>query len=122
MLTGLMIVIARNRKWVFEPRSDRWARKPVAKFGGMPIVLTLIGAASLLHLPFRLQLVVALSGCMAVLGLADDVFQLPAWAKFGMQIVIAGAATWAGIVYPLFHSSGADVAFTIFWLVAITNA
>src|SRR3954471_13332565 len=104
LLTALMIALARKRQWVFEPRSDRWARKPVAKFGGVPIVLTLLAATSLLHLPLRLQLVVGLSACMALLGLADDVFQAPAWAKFGIQLLIAGAATWSGIVYPLFLS------------------
>jgi len=122
LLTALTIAFARQRKWVFEPRSDRWAQKPVAKFGGVPIILTLLAAAALLHLPIRLQVVVALSACMAFLGLADDLFQAPAWAKFGTQIVIAAAATWAGIVYPLFVSNTANVAFTIFWLVAITNA
>src|SRR5438445_8520724 len=105
LLTALMIALARKRRWVFEPRSDRWARKPVAKFGGVPIVLTLLAAAALLHLPLRLQLVVGLSACMAFLGLADDIFQAPAWAKFGLQILIAAAATWSGIVYPLFFSN-----------------
>src|SRR3954471_17400884 len=122
VLTALTIAIARKRQWVFEPRSDRWARKPVAKFGGVPIVLTLLATTALLHLPLRLQLVVGLSACMALLGLADDVFQAPAWAKFGIQLLIAAAATWSGIVYPLFLSNAANVAFTIFWLVAITNA
>ena len=122
LLTALTIAFARKRNWVFEPRSDRWARKPVAKFGGVPIVLTVLVATSLLHLPYRLQVVVVLSACMAALGLIDDIFQAPAWAKFGLQALIAGAATWAGIVYPLFVSNSANIAFTIFWLVAITNA
>src|SRR5438874_7354478 len=83
--TALMIALARQRRWVFEPRSDRWARKPVAKFGGVPIVLTLVAAAATLHLPYRLQVVVGLSACMAALGLIDDVFQVPAWTKFSLQ-------------------------------------
>jgi len=122
VLTALTIAIARKKKWVFAPRSDRWSSNPVAKFGGVPIVLTLLTAAALLHLPLRLQIAVALSGCMALLGLADDIFQAPAWAKFGLQLLIAAAATWAGIVYPIFYTNGANIAFTIFWLVAITNA
>jgi len=122
LLTALTIAFARKRKWVFEPRSDRWSRKPVAKFGGVPIVLTLLAGTALLHLPLRLQLVIGLSACMAFLGLADDIIQAPAWAKFGLQILIAAAATWSGIIYPLFFSNAANIAFTIFWLVAITNA
>ena len=122
LLTCLTIAIARKKKWVFEPRTDRWSRKPVAKFGGVPIALTLVTAAALLHLPLRLQIVVGLSGCMALLGLIDDIFQAPAWAKFGLQILIAGAATWSGIVYPIFYTNSANIAFTMFWLVAITNA
>jgi UDP-GlcNAc:undecaprenyl-phosphate GlcNAc-1-phosphate transferase len=122
VLTALTIAIARRRKWVFEPRRDRWSSKPVAKFGGVPIVLTLLTAAALLHLPPRLHIVVGLSGCMALLGLADDIFQAPAWAKFGTQILIAVAATWSGIIYPIFYTNAANIAFTIFWLVAITNA
>src|SRR5205085_1953615 len=98
LLTALMIALARKRRWVFEPRSDRWARRPVAKFGGVPIVLTLLVAGSALHLPYRLQMVVVLSACMAALGLIDDIFQVPAWAKFSGQALIAGAATWAGVV------------------------
>ena len=61
VLTALMIALARKRRWVFEPRTDRWAQKPVAKFGGIPIVLTLVAAGGALHLPYRLQLVVVLS-------------------------------------------------------------
>jgi UDP-GlcNAc:undecaprenyl-phosphate GlcNAc-1-phosphate transferase len=122
LLTALTIALARNRRWVFEPRSDRWASKPVAKFGGVPIILTLLVAAAALHLPHRLQIVVVLSACMAALGLIDDIFQVPAWVKFSLQTLIAGAATWAGVVYPLFFSTAGNVAFTIFWLVAITNA
>jgi len=122
LLTCLTIAIARKKKWVFEPRTDRWSRKPVAKFGGVPIALTLVTAAALLHLPLRLQIVVGLSGCMALLGLIDDIFQAPAWAKFGLQILIAGAAAWSGIVYPIFYTNSANIAFTMFWLVAITNA
>jgi len=104
LLTALMIALARKRRWVFEPRSDRWARKPVAKFGGVPIVLTLLAAGAALHLPHRLQIVMALSGCIAALGLVDDIFQVPAWAKFSLQALIAGTAAWAGVVYPLFFS------------------
>src|SRR3954468_1290555 len=122
LLTALMIALARKRRWVLEPRTDRWAQKPVAKFGGLPIILTLLISASLLHLPYRLQVVVVLSACMAALGLIDDIFQVPAWAKFSLQLLIAGAATWAGVVYPLFFSNAANIAFTVFWLVAITNA
>src|SRR3954466_3000636 len=105
LLTALMIALARKRRWVFEPRSDRWAQKPVAKFGGLPIVLTLLAAASLLHLPYRLERVVLLSACMAALGLIDDIFQGPAWAKFSLQLLITGAATWAGVVYALSFSN-----------------
>src|SRR4051812_979402 len=122
ILTALMIGLARKRRWVFEPRSDRWARKPVAQFGGIPIVLTLLAASAALQLPYRLQVVVGLSACIAALGLVDDIFQVPAWAKFSLQALIAGAAAWVGVVYPLFHSNSANIAFTIFWLVAITNA
>src|SRR3954466_1890126 len=122
LLTALMITLARKRRWVFEPRSDRWAQKPVAKFGGVPIIVTLLAAGAALHLPYRLQIVVWLSTCMALLGLMDDIFQVPASAKFSLQALIAGAAAWAGIVYPLFASNTANVVFTIFWLVAITNA
>src|SRR5437764_14377905 len=95
-LTALMIVLARKRRWVFEPRSDRWARKPVAKFGGVPIILTLLAAGAALHLPYRLQIVLGLSASMAALGLMDDIFQVPAWAKFSIQALLAGQAARAG--------------------------
>ena len=54
-----------------------------------PLIVLRLVAATALHLPYRLQVVVVLSACMAALGLIDDIFQVPAWAKFSLQTMIS---------------------------------
>jgi UDP-GlcNAc:undecaprenyl-phosphate GlcNAc-1-phosphate transferase len=62
------------------------------------------------------------------LGLADDVFDVPAWVKFGTQVVAALLMFFSGLrVSP--HALGnhqyvwaVSLALTVIWIVGITNA
>jgi UDP-GlcNAc:undecaprenyl-phosphate GlcNAc-1-phosphate transferase len=63
-----------------------------------------------------------------ILGLADDIFDVPAWVKFGTQIGAALLMFFSGLrVSP--HALGnhqfvwaASLALTVIWIVGITNA
>ena len=121
LLTALMIALARKRRWVFEPRSDRWAQKPVAKFGGLPISSRCWSPLPTCIFPIdgdcrRAQ---CLHGWPGIDRRTSSRSQP---AKFSLQPVDCRCSAWAGVVYPLFFSNAANIAFTIFWLVAITNA
>ena len=116
------IRVAHRSGWLVHPRVDRWSQTPVAKFGGVPILLTF----SLAVLPFRtsgpLLTILLLTIAMGVVGLVDDILQLrPAW-KFAAQFVIAAVAVWSGIVYQLFRVASLSYAFTFLWILGVTNA
>src|SRR5207248_2407758 len=120
--TAATIHGARRNHWLVQPRAERWHRTPVAKFGGVSILLTF----SLTIIAFRssgpLLTVALLTAAMGLVGLVDDIFELrPSW-KFAAQFVIAAVAVWYGIVYKLFHSPSLNYAFTFLWILGVTNA
>lgn len=120
--TALVIWIARKRGWLFHPRAERWHRTPVAKFGGVAIIFSLVLGTVLAHTQGRTRTLIALVVAMGALGLADDIFQLRARYKLFAQVVIASLAVWGGIIYPTNFSWIISAALTVLWLVGITNA
>jgi len=121
-LTRLLVRIAPRRGWVATPRQDRWNARIVAQFGGIPILLAFSINASYFF-PTRQNLVLLLlTWGMAVIGLADDVAGLSPKTKLLGQTLMAALAVYAGIAYPLTPSFWINAAFTVFWIVGITNA
>jgi UDP-GlcNAc:undecaprenyl-phosphate/decaprenyl-phosphate GlcNAc-1-phosphate transferase len=121
-LTALLVWIAPRRGWVVIPRKDRWNVRVVAQFGGVPILLA-FGLTGLLF--FRTHenlLIVLLTFGMAIVGWADDVFGLAPKPKLLGQALMAALAVQSGIVHPLTHHHWINFAFTVFWIVGITNA
>jgi UDP-GlcNAc:undecaprenyl-phosphate/decaprenyl-phosphate GlcNAc-1-phosphate transferase len=120
--TLLTLRLARRHGWLVYPRADRWSRTPVAKFGGISVLLAFLLAVALFSVSGPLLRVVLLSTAMGVVGIVDDVFQLrPGW-KFASQFMIAGIAISSGIVYGLFHSLPLNLLFTFLWILGVTNA
>ena len=122
LTTAVTIQIARRNGWLVSPRADRWSRTPVAKFGGISILLTF----SLVVIAFRISTplltVALLTAAMGLVGLVDDIFQLrPRW-KFAAQFLIVAIAVWSGIVYKLFHATPLNFLFTFLWILGVTNA
>ena len=122
LATAATIRIARRNGWLVQPRADRWHRTPVAKFGGVSILLTFSLAVFAFRAAGPLRTVALLTTAMGLVGLVDDIFQLrPRW-KFAAQFVIAAVAVWSGIVYTLFHHPSLDYLFTFVWILGVTNA
>ncbi|MGI9103746.1 MAG: glycosyltransferase family 4 protein [Terriglobales bacterium] len=122
LCTGITVWVARKNGWLFHPREERWNRKPAAKFGGVAILAALIASASVLPLSREFWVVLLLTVGMGMIGLADDLWSLrPLW-KFSAQVLLAALAAYLGVVYPLTYSLTANVAFTVLWLVGLTNA
>ena len=122
LTTAATIGVARRKGWLVHPRPDRWSQAPVAKFGGVSILLTFSLAVIAFRAPRPLLTVALLTTAMGLVGLVDDVFQLrPSW-KFAAQFVIAAVAVWSGIVYHLFHIASLNYAFTFLWILGVTNA
>jgi UDP-GlcNAc:undecaprenyl-phosphate/decaprenyl-phosphate GlcNAc-1-phosphate transferase len=119
-LTATTVLLGRRLGWVVQPREDRWSKRPVVKFGGIAILLAflIVGDGPLSHY----RDIVGLTVAMGLLGLLDDLFGLRPLYKLLAQAALAGLAVAIGVMYMPFPQHGVNVAFTVFWLVAITNA
>ena len=122
VLTFVMIKICHRWGWLVSPRSDRWSTRQVAQFGGMTIVLTFLLMTLLMPLSVSALRLTLLTAAMAAIGLWDDLRTLPPRVKFLSQFVLAGVAVYCGFIYPLRMTPAINVAFTMVWIVGITNA
>ncbi|MBV8207620.1 MAG: hypothetical protein JO041_12570 [Acidobacteria bacterium] len=122
LLTRALIAAAPGRGWTVVPRNDRWNRRVVAHFGGVPVLLAFFLVSFLLIRNISNLRLVLLAAAMGAVGMVDDLVDLRASLKTVGQLIVAGAAVWAGVVQPLTASHAVNVAFTVFWIVAITNA
>jgi UDP-GlcNAc:undecaprenyl-phosphate GlcNAc-1-phosphate transferase len=121
-LTALLVKIAPSMGWVVIPAENRWNRRVVAQFGGIPILLTTFVVAAFLPSTHAVMNLLLLTASMTVLGFIDDIIGLEPKSKLVVQIVLATLAVHAGIVHPLTGITLLNAAFTVFWIVAITNA
>src|SRR5438552_523157 len=76
LLTYVLVMIAPARGWVVIPRQNRWNKRVVAQFGGIPVLLVFLGAGLFLsHDRESFSLMLLILG-MGVLGFVDDVVGL----------------------------------------------
>lgn len=121
-LTALLVWIAPRRGWVVVPRKDRWSVRVVAQFGGIPILLAFALTGAVFFRTRENLLIVLLTCGMAIVGWVDDVAGLAPKPKLLGQALMAAFAVQSGIVHPLTQHYWINFAFTIFWIVGITNA
>lgn len=121
-LTGLLVKIAPARGWVVVPSQNRWNKRVVAQFGGVPVILVTAGV--LLFLPSARQVLILLllTAGIALLGFIDDIRGLGPKPKLLVQILLAGIAVHFGVIHSLTHTPSLNALFTVFWIVGITNA
>lgn len=121
-LTAAIIVVCRRAGWLVYPRRDRWHRKPVAQFGGIAILVAFVATTVALGLLSHSWRIVALSALACLVGFVDDIWQLRPIIKLGLQLGLAVAAVSSGIIYPIRSENWVNAAFSILWIVGITNA
>jgi UDP-GlcNAc:undecaprenyl-phosphate GlcNAc-1-phosphate transferase len=122
LLTALLTKFASRYGWVSCPRQDRWNVRVVALYGGIPFLLAASAAVLGFFRARQTLVLLLLTWGMALIGFTDDVAKLPPRPKLLGQIIMAGLAVLAGIVFPLTPSFWFNAAFTVFWIVGITNA
>jgi UDP-GlcNAc:undecaprenyl-phosphate GlcNAc-1-phosphate transferase len=120
--TAALIRFGPLRQWVAIPRQDRWNKRTVVKFGGIPVLLAFCLAVLLRPIDRETLVLFLLTLAMGLVGLVDDILGLGPTAKLVAQITLAGLATFGGIIHRLSGHFWLDALITILWIVAITNA
>lgn len=120
ILTWVVRLVAHKVGFVSRPTADRWSKRTVALGGGIAIQLSIL--AGILWIDGGLFTTV-LPAFLAVfiLGVVDDIYGVPANAKLMVQTVAASWVVGYGMTLPL-HSQVASIAFTIIWIVGVSNA
>ncbi|MCC6587323.1 MAG: undecaprenyl/decaprenyl-phosphate alpha-N-acetylglucosaminyl 1-phosphate transferase [Bryobacterales bacterium] len=121
LLAGLQVRISNLLQVSSGPRQDRWHKRPTPSAGGIAILL----AVAAVYLTwFRGEHAGIATGAVAVwaLGLVDDIVRLRPWVKLLGQTSISAAVVCSGIVFHATPWLPANYAFSIVWLVVITNA
>ena len=97
LTTAATVWIGHRNDWLVYPRSDRWSRALVVKFGGVSILLTFLLPLSVVVPSWPLRTVALLTAAMGLVGLVDDIFELLPSRKFASQFIVAAVAVWSGV-------------------------
>ncbi len=108
---------------VSRPRADRWAKKPTALYGGIAIfAATLVVGVPLLFQIEHGWLILSASAFLFAVGLVDDYLNIKPYQKLIGQIMGACLVLLGGLALPWTDAPLVNMAFTVLWLVGITNA
>jgi len=107
---------------VSRPTHDRWGRRLVARLGGLPIALALLGAVgAVAHRDPRLWGLLLAGGLMLLVGMLDDFRSIHPNSKLIAQI-LAGCIVLLFGVHVSTGLSWLTIPLTIGWLVLVMNA
>jgi UDP-GlcNAc:undecaprenyl-phosphate GlcNAc-1-phosphate transferase len=121
ILCGLLIRFADRLPFRKEPHPERWHRKSTPDSGGIAMA-TAAALGWVIALPGRYPAVAVGAALFWVLGLIDDRLGLRARSKLLAQVVIGSGVVLAGLSFNVTPWRPVNFAFTVFWLVGITNA
>jgi UDP-N-acetylmuramyl pentapeptide phosphotransferase/UDP-N-acetylglucosamine-1-phosphate transferase len=135
LFTPFVIMFCRRVGMLDMPSARRINKVPVARGGGISIVLSVVlsmtafvffaGAQNILYCTTVVK-VLLLSVCVAALGFFDDKYSLPPrWKLMGQILVAFLAWSWAGVgfrgIFP-FLPLYVDALLTVFWITGAVNA
>lgn len=149
VLTPLVRAVARRINLVDEPNHRRVNTQPIARGGGIAVVVAFLGVASILTMmvaagqltgfslpasigPEALTALIGGTALAALIGLLDDVLNLRARWQLLSQLILAVGAVWLGItIDSIANPFGPGqisldgiwgVAFTVFWIIGMINS
>ena len=126
-LTPLMTHLGHQWGLVDQPSDRKIHVHPTPRLGGVAVYLGFIGSVLLNSiLPDWMIATLAAGSLLLIVGVIDDVWELPASSKLVAQLVAAGIVIATGKVLTLFPSGPigdiANILLTLLWIVGITNA
>jgi UDP-GlcNAc:undecaprenyl-phosphate/decaprenyl-phosphate GlcNAc-1-phosphate transferase len=126
-LTPVMVQVGHRWNLVDTPTDRKIHARPTPRLGGIAVYLGFVGSVLLNSiLPDWMSAILAAGSLLLIIGVLDDVHELPASVKLIGQIVAAGIVIVSGKVLTLFPAGplgdAANIALTLFWIVGITNA
>ena len=126
-LTPLMLHLSHQWGLVDQPSERKIHVHPTPRLGGVAVYLGFLGSVLFNSiLPDWMIATLAAGSLLLIVGVIDDVWELPAASKLAAQLVAAGIVIATGNVLTLFPSGPvgdmANVMLTLLWIVGITNA
>jgi UDP-GlcNAc:undecaprenyl-phosphate GlcNAc-1-phosphate transferase len=126
-LTPLMVHLSHQWGLVDQPSDRKIHVYPTPRLGGAAVYLGFLGSVLLNSiLPDWMIATLAAGSLLLIVGIIDDIWELPASSKLVAQLVAAGIVIATGKVLTLFPSGSvgdvANIMLTLLWIVGITNA
>jgi UDP-GlcNAc:undecaprenyl-phosphate GlcNAc-1-phosphate transferase len=129
VLTPLALRLATRRQLFDHPTATKGHKSPVPYLGGLAIVSAfsvVIAGAALLRPPVarldELLIVLAVALVLSFVGFLDDLRNLSPLIRLAVEVGAGLAVWWTGIGVELFAAPAVNAAFTVLWVVGITNA
>lgn len=126
-LTPLMVWIGHRWNLVDQPADRKIHVAPTPRLGGLALYVGFVGSMLLNFIVPDWMVAILVSGSLLlVIGVIDDVRELPAWGKLLGQLLAAGLVIASGKVLTLFPpgplGDGINILLTLLWIIGITNA
>ncbi|MGE0642687.1 MAG: glycosyltransferase family 4 protein [Nitrospira sp.] len=126
-LTPLMVWVGHRWNLVDVPADRKIHVVPTPRLGGIALYAGFIGSLLLNSIVPDWMIAVLVAGSLLlIIGVLDDIREVPAWTKLLGQLMAAGLVTASGKVLTLFPPGPvgemANILLTIVWIVGITNA
>ncbi len=126
-LTPLMVHLSHQWGLVDQPSDRKIHVYPTPRLGGVAVYLGFLGSVLLNSiLPDWMIATLVAGSLLLIVGVIDDIWELPASSKLVAQVIAAGIVISTGKVLTLFPigpvGDVANVMLTLLWIVGITNA
>ncbi|HEV8539731.1 MAG TPA: MraY family glycosyltransferase [Nitrospiraceae bacterium] len=126
-LTPVMIQVGLKWGLVDQPAARKIHQVPTPRIGGLAIYVGFVIAVLVNSILAEWMVAIFLAGSLLlVVGVLDDVRELPSWAKLAVQVFGAGVVIYSGNVLTLFPAGplgqSLNMLLTLIWIVGITNA
>lgn len=126
-LTPLMVQAAQYWNLVDAPTERKIHVEPTPRLGGIAVYGGFVGSVLLNSiLPEWMSAILVAGSLLLVIGVLDDIREIPAWVKLVGQVVAAIIVIASGKVLTLFPpgplGDAANILVTLLWIIGITNA